>query len=279
MLAFHDYNGNGSQDQREPPLPGIVSSVAGHECTTGDDGICSLGYVPSGRYNLRIKDPYSRFRHILPSQCEVRNISDGMLVSINGDTQVVVPLGQGYLTLPFQCCPSYIRPSPFGLTGMVDIDRGPGNIRSFDPNQVPTNLEASGPPWAYDQHDGDDFCVQERTPIVAAAPGRVVASFYEENGAGNAVIIQHPDSTYTFYAHLSERLVNSGQNVCRGTLIGYSGNTGISGEPHLHFAHWKVWDPNFPLDPYMTIGECDNCARSPGYWIRGTGSIWDPTYP
>jgi hypothetical protein len=52
---------------------------------------------------VAIKDPSKKFRYILPSVREVRKISDGITgVRVNGETEVPVPLGEGFLTLPFR---------------------------------------------------------------------------------------------------------------------------------------------------------------------------------
>jgi murein DD-endopeptidase MepM/ murein hydrolase activator NlpD len=277
--VFFDYNGNGIRDEGEPPIPGAKVQVGSLIATAGPDGSYTLKGVPQGKQQVRLSAP--DFRYISLSVEAFQPAERPVSVTVEGDAHRDWGLMQGFLTLPFKCCPQYTRPSPFGFTGMVDIDRRPGYVRSFDPAQVPTNTESGGnPPWAYDQHDGLDFCVPEGTEVVAAAPGEVVASAYEPQGAGHLVIIYHPSSnTYTFYAHLAEKHVAVGQRVNRGQPIGLSGNTGLSGEPHLHFAHWEKWDPNTPLDPYRTVGDCDNCRKSPGFWTINTGNIYDPRYP
>ena len=54
--------------------------------------------------------------------------------------------------------------------------------------------------------------------------------------AGISVLIWHPSlNIYTGYAHLNSTIINNGQTVTRGQLIGYSGSTGNSTGPHLHF--------------------------------------------
>lgn len=90
-----------------------------------------------------------------------------------------------------------------------------------------------GPRWGR-MHHGIDIAVNTGTPIRAAARGRV--SFAGWNGGyGNLVIIDHGNNIETRYAHLSRINVKVGQYVDRGALIAYSGNTGNSTGPHLHF--------------------------------------------
>jgi murein DD-endopeptidase MepM/ murein hydrolase activator NlpD len=52
---------------------------------------------------------------------------------------------------------------------------------------------------------------------------------------GKWVLIQHPNGLSTLYAHLSLQSVSEGQSVSTGQIIGYSGNTGYTTGPHLHF--------------------------------------------
>lgn len=90
-----------------------------------------------------------------------------------------------------------------------------------------------GPRWGR-MHHGIDVAVNTGTPVRAAARGRV--SFAGWNGGyGYLVIIDHGNNIETRYAHLSRISVKVGQYVERGTVIAYSGNTGNSTGPHLHF--------------------------------------------
>lgn len=81
---------------------------------------------------------------------------------------------------------------------------------------------------------GLDFKREYSTPVYAAANGKVKMT-WPYKGDGTTVKIQHEDRFSTLYAHLSEVEVDLGQEVKRGDLIGYVGNTGHSFEPHLHF--------------------------------------------
>lgn len=98
-----------------------------------------------------------------------------------------------------------------------------------------------------------DFPVPEGTPIHAARDGVVVGAEGGHSQGGlspeyrkyaNYVIIEHTDGTMGNYYHLKPggTAVRIGQKVARGDLIGYSGNTGYTSGPHLHFSVSKV-DP------------------------------------
>lgn len=75
--------------------------------------------------------------------------------------------------------------------------------------------------------------------VVAAAPGRVVASaFSTDSGFGNFVAIDHGGGWVTYYAHMTRRAVVAGQRVLRGQPIGAVGNTSKTNpdiSPHLHY--------------------------------------------
>ena len=103
--------------------------------------------------------------------------------------------------------------------------------------------------WTYNDgslHRAIDLRAETGTPVYAAEPGTVDwvqawdgHSTRGDQSYGNIVRIRHADykgkSLKTYYAHLSRILVKSGQSVTEGQLIGYSGNTGHSTGPHLHF--------------------------------------------
>ena len=90
-----------------------------------------------------------------------------------------------------------------------------------------------GPRWG-SMHYGLDIAVPIGTPIRAAADGRVTWSG-ARGSYGNLVIIDHGQRVETRYAHNSRLAVKAGETVKRGQIIAYSGNTGRSTGPHLHF--------------------------------------------
>ena len=77
---------------------------------------------------------------------------------------------------------------------------------------------------------------QVGTPIYATADGIVEwAAEHKSSGLGILVIIQHNFGFATYYGHLSRAVVKPGDYVRKGDLIAYSGNTGLSSGPHLHY--------------------------------------------
>jgi murein DD-endopeptidase MepM/ murein hydrolase activator NlpD len=83
-------------------------------------------------------------------------------------------------------------------------------------------------------HEGIDIAVPEGTPIRASKGGTVIMASYN-GGYGNYTCIDHGGGLSTCYAHQSGFAASSGQSVSQGQVIGYSGNTGSSTGPHLHF--------------------------------------------
>jgi murein DD-endopeptidase MepM/ murein hydrolase activator NlpD len=83
-------------------------------------------------------------------------------------------------------------------------------------------------------HGGTDLVAPVGTPVYAAAPGRV-AAVQDFKVRGTAIIIDHGRGVFTVYCHLSSTKVNVGDVVDAGQMIAYSGNTGRSEGPHLHW--------------------------------------------
>jgi murein DD-endopeptidase MepM/ murein hydrolase activator NlpD len=94
-------------------------------------------------------------------------------------------------------------------------------------------------------HSGIDIAVPEGTPIRAADSGNVVIAGYT-GGYGNYTCVQHTGSLSTCYGHQSRFAASVGQSVSQGQVIGYSGNTGNSTGPHLHF---ETRVNGTPVDP------------------------------
>ncbi|MEU9705596.1 M23 family metallopeptidase [Streptomyces sp. NPDC047981] len=81
-------------------------------------------------------------------------------------------------------------------------------------------------------HTGIDFPVQYGTKVMAATDGTVRTQY--NSAYGNMAIVTAPDGTETWYCHLSSTKIRSGK-VQAGDVIAYSGNSGNSTGPHLHF--------------------------------------------
>ncbi len=98
-------------------------------------------------------------------------------------------------------------------------------------------------------HSGLDIVAPEGTPINSAASGKVVnTGAYYFNG--NTVFVEHGQGLITMYCHLSEILVEEGQQVSRGEILGKVGQTGRVTAAHLH---WGVILNTVSVDPTMFL--------------------------
>jgi hypothetical protein len=84
-------------------------------------------------------------------------------------------------------------------------------------------------------HWGMDFSAPKGTPVYATGNGTIKKAKRSKRGYGNQIRIDHSYGYETFYAHLDKFIVKRNQNVQRGDIIGYVGNSGTSTAPHLHY--------------------------------------------
>jgi murein DD-endopeptidase MepM/ murein hydrolase activator NlpD len=93
----------------------------------------------------------------------------------------------------------------------------------------------SGFGWRWGRmHEGVDIAVSNGTPVVAAKAGVVIVAGWM-GGYGNLVVVDHGGGVATAYGHNTSVTVGVGQPVEQGQLIAYSGSTGHSTGPHVHF--------------------------------------------
>ena len=95
-------------------------------------------------------------------------------------------------------------------------------------------------------HKGVDFCGPKNTEIYVTADGIVTLTKHSRKGYGNEIVVDHGFGHCTRYAHLNKILVEEGEKVERGQLIGLMGNTGRSTGTHLHY---EVWFNKQPVNP------------------------------
>lgn len=103
------------------------------------------------------------------------------------------------------------------------------------------------------EHRGTDIALSTGDSIRSAFDGvvRVKEMTRNTGGYGNLLVVRHPNGLETYYGHLSRFLVDTGEIVKAGEVIGLGGNTGRSTGPHLHFETrymGKAFDPERVFD-------------------------------
>lgn len=171
-----------------------------HIVVNGLNTIEKLGnvYAPIGAAN----DPNNLNVHWVPNVTKVATQLGGL--TMNCESGQIVNLG-GSFNIP--------TTSPF----RVNSHYGWRNIGSGN-----------------ELHGGIDLHCTLGEAILAAKEGTVVESTTHYS-YGNYVVIQHEGGYKTVYAHLNKRLVDIGDTVSAGTVVGQCGSTGRSTGPHLHF--------------------------------------------
>lgn len=196
-----------------------------YKTTYKDDGSIYKGQqrvVTPGKYGTR--EVRAEVTYVNGVE-ESRNILEEKVLK-EPTTQVVakgikpIPPAQG--TGKFKRPTSGRNPGPYGRFGA----RRPGGRR----------------------HNGIDISNRTGTPIYASDGGTVTSYTGYRSGYGYVVEINHGAGYTSIYAHLSKVLVQPGQRVAKGDLIGRMGSTGRSSGPHLHFEIRKNGVPKNPFN-------------------------------
>lgn len=109
------------------------------------------------------------------------------------------------------------------------------------------------------KHTGSDIKLQKGDTVKAAFCGRVTkASSY--SGYGNLVVLKHTNNMITYYAHLSKCLVEVGDSVVAGDVVGLGGRTGRASTDHLHF---EIRYDNIPRNPEQFFDFTSGSVRIP----------------
>lgn len=152
------------------------------------------------------------------------NNLDSTSVLIPGDT-IVIPDGEGTLKISGTVKNTTSNPLKSGYAGQ--------DYTGYYIRPIVGGIRTQG----LHGYNAVDIGTSVGTTLYAAAAGQVIiAKTYGWNGGyGKYIVISHYNGTQTVYGHLSEVLVNEGEAVYQGQVIGLTGNTGNSTGPHLHF--------------------------------------------
>ena len=130
-------------------------------------------------------------------------------------------------------------------------------------------------------HTGIDYGCPSWTPILASEAGTVMFAGLDSTGYGNTVIIEHADGNATLYAHLAVVKAFTGEQVKKSQIIGYSGSTGNSTGPHLHFEarhKWNDYKSHFdsmklPLHSSIEAPKTDTPKPAPKPVLKGADAL------
>jgi LysM repeat protein len=124
----------------------------------------------------------------------------------------------------------------------------PGELRLWWPLQgeITTYFGEKESYYIGGAHTGIDIAANVGDPVRAAAAGKVVVAWKRTDNVGWHIVLDHGNGYSTLYGHLSKFLVEEGDLVEQGQVIGAAGDTGFSFGPHLHFV-LRQWGT--PIDP------------------------------
>lgn len=122
-----------------------------------------------------------------------------------------------------------------------------------------------------------DFDMAVGDVVIAARRGTVIQTVdhFPDTGQGegnhNYIFILHPNGTLAFYAHLQQNglLVTLNEEVQAGQPIAYSGNSGLTGGPHLHFGVYQYYPPREGDDVPVNFRNADGPLDERGGLIMG----------
>jgi murein DD-endopeptidase MepM/ murein hydrolase activator NlpD len=271
-IVFLDMDANGIRSEGEPGIGSVrvcLRNPGGFACTpSGQNGSYTIEELPGGPVQLFLENssekPQFQFRYLVQSKgyidvpgyyingtrvnsqrlpdTRLSLIQDAFEVNINGDTELDHALIQGYLTDPFSC-PDRERITE---THDYDLDPAPDKVRNY---KGETAMEYGSGGRTADGHQAVDWGNSNRNvigiPVRAAAPGIVVFAGEDVTLHGNCrmVTLAHPDTGHkTGYVHLDKILVQDGQVLKRGQILGTLGES-CTDWPHLHFTFNPGWNP------------------------------------
>jgi len=118
-------------------------------------------------------------------------------------------------------------------------------LMQFIPNGSPVEYKGITSKFGYrthptlktkELHRGIDMRAKMKTPVYATADGIVEwAGVHKRSGFGKLIILQHNYGFRAYFGHLNKIVIKSGKFVKKGDLIAYTGNSGMSSGPHLHY--------------------------------------------
>ncbi|NQV92975.1 peptidoglycan DD-metalloendopeptidase family protein [Candidatus Kaiserbacteria bacterium] len=204
----------------------------------------------------------SEYQKLLNERVAARELFENEMLELESQLRVIIdpssipPVGSGILRWPF---------SNSQMTGCKVYEKSLKNIHCIT-QYFGNTAFASKNPQVYNGggHNGVDFRASVGTKIQSALSGTIVetGNTDAQKGCysyGKWILVKHNNGLSTLYAHLSYISVKAGQTVSTGDVIGFSGNTGYSTGPHLHFTVFASQGVNVVrLGDVKKITNCGN---------------------
>ena len=192
--------------------------------------------------NQQVHQLASRLAHVEDRYVQLRGMLGANIIPALQNADSILPTAAPLFARYPEIVPCYetgpSRPRHWPLGGPGVITRGPVGVG--------TSTEV---------HAGLDVAVAQGTTVLASGGGVVSGAGYDTE-YGFFVRLRHGDGYETMYGHLSRLLVEEGDSVGAGQVIGLSGSTGRSTAPHLHF---EIFVDGESIDPSILISEeCSN---------------------
>jgi len=206
-------------EKKEPEKAQSVQDIIDYENTIAK----TLGYKIPERLNEKV---VANTNHEVPEKVDIKKETEN--VTVDGKVAEVST--------------STFKPEPGTRDGIPVLTPVPKRLSKITSSFGVRIHPTLGRPI---KHNGVDFGSGRGAEVYAASSGKVVLAQY--NGAyGNYIIIEHTDGTSSVYAHLDKITITKGSPVKKGQIIGYTGSTGRSTGPHLHY---EVRIKGIPVDP------------------------------
>jgi murein DD-endopeptidase MepM/ murein hydrolase activator NlpD len=194
-----------------------------YELTAGPEEIGSIWDLD--QIDKKDYDELRKLQHIIPEEIfTIKHLQRDIICTTN--TIKTVKNFVDVRSKVIRDTPSLV-PNPGHITSLFGWRRSPfGHGRDF--------------------HSGIDIAAPPGTEIRATAPGTVTSAGWS-GGYGCMIRIQHKYGFESLYGHCQRAIVNSGQNVKKGEVVGYVGQTGNATGNHCHY---EIRLGSIPINPY-----------------------------